>query len=68
MKQELIGGLVLCLMGLGLLFVSPIKLWTITEKWKTQGGGQPSKKYVVLIRVLGAAFAVTGCVLALSGF
>ena len=68
MKQELIGGLVLCLIGLGLLFVSPFKLWTITEKWKTEGGEQPSRKYVVLIRILGAVFAVTGCALAVSGF
>ena len=57
MRQELIGGLVLCLIGLGLLFVSPIKLWTITEKWKIQDDGQPSKKYAVLIRILGAVFA-----------
>ena len=68
MKQELIGGLVLCMIGLGLLFVSPIKLWTITEKWKTEGGEQPSRKYVVLIRILGAVFAVAGCALAVSGF
>ena len=68
MKQELIGGLVLCLIGLGLLFVSPVTLWTLTEKWKTEGGEQPSKKYAVLIRVLGAIFAVTGCALAASGF
>lgn len=42
MKQELIGGLVLCLIGLGLLFVSPVSLWTLTEKWKTEGGERPS--------------------------
>ena len=68
MKQELIGGLVLCLIGLGLLFVSPFRLWTITDKWKTEGGEQPSRKYVVLIRILGAVFAVAGCALAVSGF
>lgn len=68
MKQELIGGLVLCLIGLGLLFVPPVTLWTLTEKWKTEGGEQPSKKYVVLIRILGAVFAAAGCVLAISGF
>ena len=68
MKQELIGGLVLCMIGLGLLFVSPFRLWTITEKWKTEGGEQPSKKYVVLIRVLGAVFTAAGCALAVSGF
>ena len=68
MKQELIGGLVLCLIGLGLLFVSPFRLWTLTEKWKTEGGEQPSRKYVVLIRILGAVFAVARCALAVSGF
>ena len=68
MKQELIGGLVLCLIGLGLLIVPPVTLWTLTEKWKTEGGEQPSKKYVVLIRILGAVFAAAGCALAISGF
>ena len=68
MKQELIGGLVLCLIGLGMLFVPPVTLWTFTEKRKTEEGEQLSKKYAVLIRVLGAIFAVTGCALAISGF
>ena len=49
MKQEWIGGLVLCLIGLGLLLVPPVTLWTLTEKWKTEGGEQPSKKYVVFV-------------------
>ena len=68
MKQELIGGFVLGLIGLGLLFVPPVTLWTLTEKWKTEGGEQPSKKYVVLIRILGAVFAPVGFALAISGF
>ena len=68
MKQELIGGLVLCLIGMGLLLVPPVGLWTITEKWKTVGGEQPSKQYAVLIRVLGTVFAVAGGLIAVSGF
>lgn len=44
MKQELIGGLVLCLIGLGLFFVLPVTLWTLTEKWKTQDGERPTKE------------------------
>ena len=68
MKQELDGGLVLCLIGLGLLFVAPVTLWTITEKWKTQGGERPTKEYTILKRVLGTVFAVVGGVLAVSGF
>ena len=68
MKQELIGGLVLCLIGLGLVFAPPVTLWTLTEKWKTEGGKGPSKQYAVLIRILGAVFAAAGCALAVSGF
>ena len=68
MKQELIGGLVLCLIGLGLVFVPPVTLWTLTEKWKTEGGERPSNKYAVLIRILGAVFAAVGFALAVSGF
>ena len=68
MKQELIGGLVLCLIGLSLLFISPVTLWTLTEKWKTQGGEGPTKEYTMLIRVLGSVFAIAGCALAVSGF
>ena len=68
MKQELIGGLILCLIGLGSVFVPPVTLWALTERWKTEGGKGPSKQYVVLIRILGAVFAVVGCTLAVSGF
>ena len=66
MKQELIGGLVLCLIGLGLFFVLPVTLWTLTEKWKTEGGSGPARSYTVVLRVLGIAFAGAGIVLALS--
>ena len=68
MKQELIGGLVLGLIGLGLLLIPPVKLWSVTEKWKTQGGEGPTKEYTMLIRVLGSVFAIAGCALAVSGF
>jgi hypothetical protein len=34
----------MCLIGLGLFFVSPVTLWTLTEKWKTQGGERPTKE------------------------
>ncbi len=68
MKQELIGGLVLCLIGLSLLLISPFRLWTITEKWKTQGGERPTREYTILIRLIGTFFAIAGGVLAISGF
>ena len=45
MKQELIAGIVIIVIGLSLLFMPIGILWAFTEKWKTEGGGQPSKSY-----------------------
>ena len=60
MKQEIIGGIVLFLIGLSLIIISPNALWTATEKWKTEGGVRPSRSYAVLIRILGTVFAAVG--------
>ena len=38
----------------------PKTLWKITEKWKTKGAGQPSDKYIVIMRILGVVFAAVG--------
>ena len=60
MIQEVISGIVLCVMGLCLLFVSIDKIWTIAEKWKTIGGERPSKSYVIITRALGIVFIIVG--------
>ena len=62
MKQEILAGIILCAIGLGLLFVSPNALWAATEKWKTKGG-EPSRNYAVVMKVLGAVFAGVGGIL-----
>ncbi len=67
MKQEIIGGVLLSVIGLGLLFIPPNVLWTVTEKWKTKGGGEPSKSYAIVLRVLGIVFSSAGVILAISG-
>ena len=67
MKQEIIGGIVLCLMGAGLFFVPPEWLWTLTEKWKTKDGTGPSKSYGILLKALGVLFGAAGCALAILG-
>ena len=67
MKEEIIGGLVLCVMGLGLFFMSPVWLWTLTEKWKTKDGTGPSKSYGILLKALGLVFTAAGCALAIWG-
>ena len=64
MKQETLAGIVFCLMGISMLILPPGTLWRITEKWKTKGSGEPSRTYVVIMRILGIIFAsVGGCFL-----
>ena len=65
--QEVIPGIVLCVMGFCLLFVSVDKIWTVAEKWKTIGGERPSKSYVAITRVLGIVFIIAGGYLLVSG-
>ncbi len=66
MNQELLAGIVMCLIGACLSFVSPVKIWTITDKWKTVGGERPSNSFIVITKVLGFAFVVAGACLLLS--
>ena len=37
MKQELVAGIILGVIGLSLVAVPPAKWWAVTEKWKTKG-------------------------------
>ena len=67
MKQEMIAGIVIGVIGLSLLLIPIGALWTLTEKWKTANGGQPSKGYTILMRILGAVFSAAGAVLIVSG-
>ena len=48
-KQEIIGGIILCAMGVSLFFVPPEWLWNLTEKWKAKDGTGPSKSYGIMI-------------------
>jgi hypothetical protein len=60
MKQEIIAGIILCILGLSLVLIPSEKLWVITEKWKTKDGSQPSRGYAIVMRVLGVILALTG--------
>ena len=67
MKQEILAGMILCVIGLSLLIISPARWWAATEKWKTQDGTQPSTAYAVLLRVLGTVFTLAGGALMVYG-
>ena len=67
MKQEIIAGIILLIIGLGLLLLPPARLWAVTEKWKNRGGGQPSRIYIAVMRILGTVFAIVGTALAVTG-
>ena len=60
MIQEVIPGIVMCVIGFCLTFVSVDKIWTVAEKWKTIGGERPSKSYVFMTRALGIVFMIAG--------
>jgi len=66
MAQEVIPGIILCVMGFCLLFVPVERIWTIAEKWKTIGGERPSKSYVFITRALGIVFVAVGAGLVVS--
>ena len=63
MKQSIIAGLVLCVMGIAMIG-APRKLWEITEKWKSQNADRPSKSFLIVIRIVGAVFILFGILLA----
>ena len=67
MKQEIIAGIILGIIGLVLLIVKADSLWRVTEKRKSRNADGPSKNYVILIRTLGIVFAAAGVCLAVFG-
>ena len=67
MTQEIIAGIVLCVMGACLVFISPGKIWSVTDKWKTKGGKGPSRAFIVVTCLLGIVLILTGCGLLIFG-
>ena len=67
MKQEIIAGIILGIIGLSLLVVKAGFLWRVTEKWKNRNADGPSKNYVIVIRILGIVFAAAGVCLVIFG-
>ena len=67
MKQELMAGIVIGLIGLCLLLVPMGRLWAFTEQWKSKEAGASSRGYTLLMRILGGVFAAAGAALIVYG-
>ena len=67
MKQDVIPAIVMCVMGVVLLFAPANRVWSVTEKWKTIGGKGPTKSFVIITRVLGLVFVAAGLGLLVFG-
>ena len=67
MTHEMIAGIVLCVMGACLVFISPVKIWSVTDKWKTRGGEGPSRAFRIVTCLLGIIMIVAGCGLLIFG-
>ena len=66
MDEEIIAGLVIGIIGLCLLLGPRDKLWAVTGKWMVKDGGEPSEKFNIITKVVGAVFAVVGAWLIIS--
>lgn len=62
MKQSLIAGIVLFVIGLALC-VFPAGVWKIAEKWKSHGADQPSAGFRIVCRIVGIVFMAVGILL-----
>lgn len=62
MRQELIAGSLLALIGL-LLFVKPLLIWELTEKWKSKEKTVPSDTYYLVMKFVGAIAFLVGTLL-----
>lgn len=57
--MELIGGIFLIVIG-GLMLIKPKTIWNIAESWKVRANAEPTKLYMVLIRICGCILVIGG--------
>lgn len=62
MKQEMLAGIVIGMIGLALCLF-PAQLWKLTEAWKNRQSGTPSNQYSLVLRIVGGAFCCFGVLL-----
>ncbi|MGM9663107.1 MAG: DUF6199 family natural product biosynthesis protein [Oscillospiraceae bacterium] len=63
----LIGGIFLIAMG-ALMLIAPGAFFQLTEGWKSSGSAEPSRLYVLSVRIGGAVFLLTGVAASIAQF
>lgn len=63
----ILGVIIVIFIGL-LMLLNPYLVYEITEEWKNDGGGEPSKSYIWQTRISGIICLVVGIVCGLIKF
>ena len=55
----ILGGIAIFLWGL-FMFLSPYKFWELFESWKSTSNAEPSKRYIIEVRIGGCICMIVG--------
>ena len=65
--KYIVGGIVIFLWGL-FMFRSPYKFWELFESWKNSSNAEPSKFYLVEVRIGGSICMLVGLIVVVCSF
>lgn len=65
--QETVAGIVICAIG-SVLYLAPMHVWKLTEKWKHENEAQPSDTYVKVVRTIGIVMVAAGLIVSTGLF
>jgi uncharacterized membrane protein len=57
--MELIIGIFLVVIG-GMMLIKPKTIWKVGESWKIKTNAEPTKLYMILIRIAGCVLIIGG--------
>lgn len=66
MLKIILGGVAFLFLGL-VFFIKPTVIWKITEQWKSNCAEEPSKLYIINVKIEGGIFILLGIVMMVAG-
>ncbi len=66
MIEFILGGAAFLVLGL-VFFIKPTVIWKITEQWKSNCAEEPSKLYIINVKIEGGIFILLGIVMMVVG-